>query len=66
VPVIVYGVADCDTVKRASLTLNFTTPALPPVVGSYLFSLNSTPNMSDPDAAPISSTFRVPSAAPTS
>lgn len=34
-----------------SLTLNFTTPALPPVVGSYLFSLNTTPNTSDPDAS---------------
>ncbi|MEP7302735.1 MAG: choice-of-anchor K domain-containing protein [Caldimonas sp.] len=32
-----------------SLTLNFTTPALPPVVGSYLFTLNTTPNTADPD-----------------
>ncbi|MGZ5155742.1 MAG: choice-of-anchor K domain-containing protein [Caldimonas sp.] len=34
-----------------SLTLNFTTPSLPPVVGSYTFSLNSTPNTGDPDAS---------------
>ena len=34
-----------------SLSLNFTTPALPPVVGSYAFNLVTTPNTSDPDAS---------------
>lgn len=32
-----------------SLTLNFAVPALPPVVSSYLFTLNSTTNTADPD-----------------
>ena len=32
-----------------SLGLTFTEPLLPPVIGSYLFTLNTTPNTSDPD-----------------
>ena len=34
-----------------SLTLNFGTPALPSVVSSYLFTLNTTPNTDDPVAS---------------
>ena len=34
-----------------NLGLTFTEPLLPPVFGSYLFTLNTTPNTSDPDAS---------------
>jgi hypothetical protein len=37
-----------DSINLA-LTLNFGVPALPSVVSSYLFTLNSTPNTADPD-----------------
>ena len=37
-----------DTINL-QLALNFGVPALPPVVGSYLFTLNTTPNTGDPD-----------------
>ncbi len=37
-----------DSIDLA-LTLNFAMPALPPVVSSYLFSLNTTTNTADPD-----------------
>lgn len=37
-----------DSINLA-LTLNFGVPALPPVVSSYVFTLNSTPNTADPD-----------------